>query len=157
MNFGPDHKITKLGAQLQIIEDELVAAILEEDSLSKLDRLFLIESYGLFTTAPFLVHPLRDKYQEQLKEIAIREGATYFIMDSWPLIDCDHRNRGEVVSFATELECEYENNDDNPDAEITVLKDRSTGAEIKITLKQLESDIYDWCVSMSRSGFHFDW
>lgn len=157
MNFGPDHKITKLSAQLQTIQDKLVAAILEEESLSKLDRLSLIELYGLFTTSPFLVHPLRDKYQEQLKEIAIREGATYFILDGWPLINCDHRNRGELVSFADELECEYENNNDDPDSEITVLKDRSTGAEIKITLKQLEDDIYDWCISKGKYGFYFDW
>lgn len=157
MNFGPDHKITKLGAQLQTVEDELVAAILEEESLSKLDRLWLIESYGLYTTAPFVHMPLRDKYAEQLKEIAIRKGAKFFAMYEWPLIDDTDRSEGERISFANELSMLLHDIKEDRNALVTILKDRATEAELKITYEQLESDIYDWCVSKGKIGFSYCW
>lgn len=157
MDFKINDKIFKLLIQQQQIIDDLVSAVCEEESLSKIDRLILLEAYDLFTVSRHLTSPVRNKYEDQLKKISIDNGASYFIVDAWPFINVDHYNRGQLISFSTQLEIEKENNNGDASAEITVLRDRSTGCEIKITLAQLESDVYDYCVSNKIYGSYFDW
>jgi hypothetical protein len=158
MNLKTNPEILRLEAEMEKIQKQLLEVICSDEKLSKLDRLMLIENYKLFETDSWIQHPLCEKYMEQLKEATIREGATYFIDDSWPSLETDYRNRGEYISLPNELLCAAENIDDEDYADgFTVLRDRGTGVEIKISYEQLESDVYDWCLKNKKIGFNFDW
>jgi len=154
MTTNPE--IRRLEAEMEKIREQLLEVICSDEKLSKLERLTLIEAYELFKNASYIQHPMREKYIDQLKEAAIREGATYFIDDDWPHIENDYRERNEIISLPDELMSTSENIEDSS-TEITILKDRGTGVEIKISYEQLESDVYDWCMKNKKIGYHFDW
>jgi len=156
MNLTSKPEINRLVSEREKIDEQLVKEICSTTSFSKTERLQMLETYGLIHIHGCIKYPLRDKYIEQLKEAAIREGATYFIDDSWPFINNDYVERRETINLADELMCTLENLDD-PTEEIVVLRDRGTGAEIKISYEQLESDVYDWCLQNKQVGFKFDW
>jgi len=153
-----NENIKTLTEKLQAVKDELLQAILSDESQTKLDRLQLIDRNNLFKTEAYLQRPLKEKYLEQLKELVKSKGRDYVIDDNWPIIDADDLNRGERISIADQLlytfeSREYEVYEDG----ITIISDRVTGEEIKINYEQLESEIYDWCVKNKTIAFHSDW
>jgi hypothetical protein len=153
-----NENIKTLTEKLQAIKDELLQAILSDESQTKLDRLQLIDSNNLFKTEAYLQRPLKEKYLEQLKELVKVKGRDYVIDESWPIIDADYFNRGQRISIADQLLYTFESLEDEEHEDgITIISDRVTGEEIKISYEQLESEIYDWCVKNKTITFHFDW
>jgi hypothetical protein len=153
-----NENIKTLTEKLQAIEDELLQAILSDESQTKLDRLQLIDSNNLFKTEAYLQRPLKEKYLDQLKELAKSKGRDYVIDENWPIINTDYLNRGERISIAEQLLYTFENlEDEGHEDGITIISDRTTGEEIKISYEQLESEIYEWCVKNKTIAFHFDW
>jgi hypothetical protein len=153
-----NENIKTLTEKLQAIKDELLQAILSDESQTKLDRLQLIDSNNLFKTEAYLQRPLKEKYLDQLKELAKSKGRDYVIDENWPIINTDYLNRGERISIAEQLLYTFENlEDEGHEDGITIISDRTTGEEIKISYEQLESEIYEWCVKNKTIAFHFDW
>jgi hypothetical protein len=153
-----NENIKTLTEKLQAIKDELLQAILSDESQTKLDRLQLIDSNNLFKTEAYLQRPLKEKYLEQLKELVKVKGRDYVIDENWPIIDADYFNRGQRVSIAEQLLYTFESlEDEGYEDGITIISDRYTGEEIKISYEQLESEIYEWCVKNKTIAFHFDW
>jgi hypothetical protein len=153
-----NENIKTLTEKLQAIKDELLQAILSDESQTKLDRLQLIDSNNLFKTEAYLQRPLKEKYLEQLKELVKVKGRGYVIDENWPIIDADYFNRGQRVSIAEQLLYTFESlEDEGYEDGITIISDRTTGEEIKISYEQLESEIYEWCVKNKTIAFHFDW
>jgi hypothetical protein len=153
-----NENIKTLTEKLQAIKDELLQAILSDESQTKLDRLQLINSNNLFKTEAYLQRPLKEKYLEQLKELVKVKGRDYVIDENWPIIDADYFNRGQRVSIAEQLLYTFESlEDEGYEDGITIISDRYTGEEIKISYEQLESEIYEWCVKNKTIAFHFDW
>jgi hypothetical protein len=153
-----NENIKTLTEKLQAVKDELLQAILSDESQTKLDRLQLIDRNNLFKTEAYLQRPLKEKYLEQLKELVKSKGRDYVIDDNWPIIDADYLNRGERISIADQLFYTFESlEDEGYEDGITIISDRVTGEEIKISYEQLESEIYDWCVKNKTIAFHFDW
>lgn len=153
-----NENIKTLTEKLQAVKDELLQAILSDESQTKLDRLQLIDRNNLFKTADYIQRPLKEKYLEQLKELVKVKGRDYVIDESWPIINTDYLNRGQRVSIADQLLYTFENlEDEGYEDGITIISDRTTREEIKISYEQLESEIYDWCVKNKTIAFHFDW
>jgi hypothetical protein len=153
-----NENIKTLTEKLQAIKDELLQAILSDESQTKLNRLQLIDSNNLFKTADYIQRPLKEKYLEQLKELVKVKGRDYVIDESWPIIDADYFNRGQRISIADQLLYTFESlEDEGHEDGITIISDRVTGEEIKISYEQLESEIYEWCVKNKTIAFHFDW
>jgi hypothetical protein len=153
-----NENIKTLTEKLQAVKDELLQAILSDESQTKLDRLQLIDSNNLFKTEAYLQRPLKEKYLDQLKELAKSKGRDYVIDENWPIINTDYLNRGERISIAEQLLYTFENlEDEGHEDGITIISDRTTGEEIKISYEQLESEIYEWCVKNKTIAFHFDW
>ena len=153
-----NENIKTLTEKLQAVKDELLQAILSDESQTKMDRLQLVDSNNLFKTADYIQRPLKENYLDQLKELVKIKGRDYVIDESWPIIDADYLNRGQRVSIAEQLLYTFESlEDEGYEDGITIISDRTTGEEIKIGYKQLESEIYDWCVKNKTIAFHFDW
>jgi hypothetical protein len=153
-----NENIKTLTEKLQAVKDELLQAILSDESQTKLDRLQLIDSNNLFKTEAYLQRPLKEKYLDQLKELVKSKGRDYVIDESWPIIDADYFNRGQRISIADQLLYTFESlEDEGHEDGITIISDRVTGEKIKISYEQLESEIYEWCVKNKTIAFHFDW
>jgi hypothetical protein len=152
---SPIHDLQK---RLSDVKEELLHAIINEESMPKLERLLLIEQNGLFETASYVQKPLKEKYTEPLKELVKAKGREYVIEDNWPILDTSYFNRGERISLADQLVYTAENFEagEYPYG-IPVIKDRSTTEEIRIGYEELVDEVYDWCVKNKTVAFHFDW
>ena len=165
-------KIEQFKIEKARITEALLQAILDDPELSKLEKLMKIEETESLPFHIYLFRPLEKKYTNIFKaQIEEKNGVqNYHIIDSWPLIDVDHLDRGERVSLASQLENTIENAawdlvGDNPSEElvykeeVVVLRNRSIKApdEYNITVGQLIDDVYEWVVSNRYIGFTFDW
>lgn len=150
---SPIHDLEK---RLNKVKEELLQAIINEESMSKLERLYLIEQHKLFDYEGYIQRPLNEKYLPILTESVKGKGGKNIIADSWPVIETDYRDRGDLILMTNELQYALECEDEN-DGMIEVIRDRRTKESISITYQQLESEIYDWCIKNKKIGFFFDW
>lgn len=165
-------KIEELIKERKRATEDLIAAIISDLRLTKLEKLELIDEHRLFPHDTWIGRPLQHKYTEAFeKQIEEKYGKQdYHVIDSWPVLDCEHMQRGADYSYADLLQSEYENadyalnKDDASDHEleqtlVTVMTNRAREShdEYKITLKQLVDDIYDHCIEYRVIGFNFDW
>jgi hypothetical protein len=151
-------EIHDLQKRLSDVKEELLHAIINEESIPRIGRLLLIEQNGLFKTAGYIQTPLKEKYAEPLKELVKAKGRKYVIEDNWPVLDPSYLNKGERISLLDQLVYTAESleADEYPDG-IPVIRDRSTKEEIRIGYEELVDEVYDWCVKNKTIAFHFDW
>lgn len=95
---------------------------------------------------------LGKKYREYIKSLGYEE---FSIFHDEPYIE-DSFERHEEVNLIFILEGILEQNSDLT-AMITVLTNRSSTDEIKITVEQQFRDLAGWCVKNRARGFIFDW
>lgn len=92
------------------------------------------------------------EYREYIESLGYEEFSVFYD-ETW--IE-NFFERYEEVNLISILECILERNSDLTTM-ITVLTNRSSTDEIKITIEQQFRDLAGWCVKNRARGFIFDW
>ena len=144
-------KFNELTKELQkTIEDakfKLLNAIINDNEISKVEKLRLIDDNNLFTIDSYICHVFDDQYkQEYLNKIGQRA-----IIDDW--FHMREYNRHETVNLADVVE----NIEDDEDDMITIFTNRSNRETFEISKYEFIDTAYDWCIKNKCIGFQIDW
>jgi hypothetical protein len=130
-------------------KDKLLNAIINDNEISKIEKLQLISQNDLFKTDSYIRDPFeeyRDEYIEELK----KKGVTNPITDNY--IDHMEYDRHRVIDMSELLEYL-----DDEDDLITIYTNRRTDDKFKISRYEFIDTIYDWCIKNKTIAFENDW
>jgi hypothetical protein len=145
------------------IKEHLTNDILNDLTLSNLEKLQLIKEHNLFKVEPFILHVF-EKYLPEYQQQIIDSGTFDFSKRSVDNLTFDDwffergTERHEMVDFVEIIEMF---NDPvfptDPEELVTVLVNRTTDHTFDITGEQFLQDIYDFAVENKVIGFTYDW
>lgn len=143
------------------IKEHLTDDIINDLTLSNLEKLQLIKEYNLFKIKPF-VCGVFNKYLPKYKQQIIDSGTFDFskrnvdslIFDDWFVERGTERH--ELVDFVEIIE-DFDIEDFSDDNKVTVLVNRTTNHIFDITVEQFLQDIYEFAVENKIIGFTYDW
>ena len=127
-------------------KEKFLNTIIEDNTISKIEKLQLISDNDLFGTKGWI----QDLFTEYEEEFKVKLGGRA-MLDDWFHFQEFERHR--MVNLAEIFE--YFNEDD--DDMITILKDRYTGKTFKISKYEFIDTVYDWCIKNKCIGFQWDW
>jgi hypothetical protein len=161
--------IKELKARIKNLKEELINEVLNDNTISKLEKLRVISDENLFPYASYIVSPFHDtKYYREYLEIVSQnpEYQKRYNHDrtgrSCHAEDYFHRreyDRHQTIDFADTLEwMDDDYDDDESDKKgIVIFRNSTTKDVCSITSEQFIDCIYNWCVKNKKIGFIFDW
>jgi hypothetical protein len=163
----------KVRDKIKLLQKERIQEIINDNSLSKSDKIRLLDEESLYGYASFIQHEFKKWEKEALElekleaERILKEGTSNHLYGrdicldqfyqskiiDYPLIRSNYV-RYEEVSYCYIMD-ELE---DYPDNElITVLTTRHPKIELKKTKEEIIDAIYNYAISNKIVGFKLDW
>ena len=154
-------RIDELREKISSLKEEALQEVINDNSLSKVQKLRLIDDYDLLDYHEWINHPFAEWNDEvfELERIEaqklLNEGKiTYFHQSSMVDDDINHHceNKGERISYADYLDSieEYED-------KIPVLTTRNPHITLYKTYEEVVDYLYDYCLMNKIIGHVFDW
>lgn len=134
-------------------KEKLLNAILNDNEISKVEKLQLISDNDLFGSQSWICDPFEDEYHSEYLEQLKSKGITNPIVDDY--IQHQGYSRYETVYMVDLVEnIAYAKNEDDL---ITIYTNRNTNDKFKISRYEFIDAVYDWCVKNKIISFVVDW
>lgn len=145
-----------------------VQEILNDDTLSRYEKLEAIESNDLWETESWIQHPFQQSdygkaFLEELKQHPEESGYVCTIMDDIMSRDCDHR--GQKIYLSCYFEEDHPDDYDTPEeyeeflnSPVAILTSRGRPPrKMEITQKEFMDHLWNWAMTNKCAAWHFDW
>lgn len=138
---------------------QLIKSIIEEETLTKIEKLDLIKKYNLFELDCYICDPFKEKYEQdfinELKSEMIEDK--FFIVDS--IIDNSDYDRHQTVYFTDIIQdLIYSLEDEtNLNEEVKVLSCRGVKDTLNKSVNELIDVVFEYAITNNTIGFVFDW
>jgi hypothetical protein len=144
--------------EFEKVRDEIVATLLRDDSLTKIEKLATIESERLWGYADWIQRPF-GIWEEEIQAMVTQPYGRSFVDDFFHYRDYE---RYIAVSFADAMEYLLEEEIDEEqegkkDPLILVLSTRGNRAELKKPLSEVIDVLFDFACENKIVGFINDW
>jgi hypothetical protein len=150
-------QLKQLNKQIEVLQKEQEELILEDNQLSKIEKLKLIDEYSLFSTEPYIQGVFKDVEENWAKELKIKYPRDRsFIFDDF-IIDKGTYSRYETINLLTIIESIVEDEKDNGNCSIEVLTVRGLEDTYTMTTTEVIEHICDWCLTKKCIEFTLDW
>lgn len=152
--------------QIEQLKEARIQEIINDELISKIDKLKLLETEKLFGYAPYIQHEFIEwekEAQEQDKAISKKDWS---MTDSFLSPSESEYEKYDIVSYVEALEIffqnceeEFEDGNDGPfDGErYVVITCRSSNIIIQKTKQEIIDAIYDFCIMNRIIGFKNNW
>ncbi len=155
-----------LQQQIKKLEEKRIQEILDDDSLSKIEKLKLLENENLFTIASYIQHEFR-KWEEEAKELEKLKAEQEFANNKDPNKHFYHskmtdsifdpslgiHEKYETVSYADALEnLETDEND-----MVVVITTRNPHIKLLKSKQEVIDVVFDFCVQHKYHSFKINW
>lgn len=148
-----------LQKQIEALKEQRIQEILDDNTLSKIDKLKLFETEQLFICAPYIQNEFPEWVAEAktLAKAEIKDRSTieYYSIMTDSIFDPsnDKYEKYETVSYAEELE---DLNSEESDL-IVVITTRGPAISLIKTRQEVIDVVFDFCVKNRFWGFKNDW
>ena len=138
---------------------QLIKSLIQEETLTKIEKLDLIKEYNLFELDGYICDPFKEKYEQdfinELKSEMIEDK--FFIVDS--IIDDSDYDRHQTVYFTDIIQDLIYSLEDatNLNEEVKVLSCRGVKDTLNKSVNELIDVVFEYAITNNTIGFVFDW
>lgn len=178
--------MSEIQKQIELLKEQRIQEIINDESISKLDRLELLEKENLFGYAPYI----QDEFPEWEKEIIelekieaeriLKEGSpdpneicarmfyqSKMVDTRWDPSESLYEKH-DLVSYSRllnsleendeeDFEEYYDENGNSKDGLITIMTTRHPRVILRKSKQEIIDKLYDFCIANKIIGFKMDW
>ena len=148
-------KLKKQAEDAAKLKDAQAQEVLDDDTLSNIEKLELISKHNLWLTGSCVVEPFT-KFNGAFTDIIKSESdSRTFIFDDW--FDMNEVDRHQIVDLVDTLTDVQFDIKDNPEMMFTILADRGSRLTYEISGQEFIDTLCEFCFYNKIVKFKYDW
>jgi hypothetical protein len=151
----------KLQEQIKQLQEQRIQEIINNESISKLDRLNLIKQERLFNIAPYIQDEFKEWGEEFKEQLKLENPSSFCMIDSFYDPSTFDFEKYETIYY-DEIEDILDNLVVDDDDGFTgdnyiVFTNRQSKTVFRKSKQEIIDKIYDFCIANKYIGFKMDW